>query len=53
MRHARAPARALDGGIRTWIYLAALFALLPFSAVAWLQHEREPRLEPAPPRIPA
>ncbi|NUT55639.1 MAG: hypothetical protein HOQ03_06620 [Thermoleophilia bacterium] len=44
---------ALDGGARTWSYLVALAALLLFSAVAWLQHEREPRLEPAPPTIPA
>ena len=44
---------ALDGGIRTWVYLAAQAALLVFAAVAWLQHERGPRLEPAPPTIPA
>jgi hypothetical protein len=44
---------ALDGGARTWIYLAAQVALLVFAAAAWLVHEREPRLEPAPPTITA
>jgi hypothetical protein len=40
---------ALDGGALTWAYLAALVALLGFSALAWLQHERAPAFDPAGP----
>jgi hypothetical protein len=34
---------ALDGGPRTWVYLAALAALLAVSGLAWVQHERDLR----------
>lgn len=32
---------ALDGGVRTWVYLAVLVGLLGCSVVAWLQNERD------------